>query len=276
MINLLYCGNEKVFDGILSSIVSIISKTDKPICLYIFTMDLQAENPNYTPITEQQKDFLQKVLQNKNPQSKATLIDVTNLYLEHFKDNANKNTGYTQYTLIRLLADLLDMPNKLLYLDTDIMFKQDISKLYDIDITDYEFGASLDALGRFFIKYNYTNNGVLLLNMKKIKQTKLFEKARHMVCTKKMLLSDQSALNKHATKKLVLPRKFNEQYGIKADTVVKHFCKRFKWLPIPHLINIKQYDIFGMHKVLKCNDFDEELNQYIYLNNCYKNNLKEF
>lgn len=239
-------------------------------------MDLQNENPNYTPISQRQVNFLQKVLQQKNSNSKATVYDTTNLYLQHFKNNANKNTGYTQYTLIRLLADFLNLPDKILYLDTDIMANADITQLYNIDITNYEYAAVLDALGRFFIKYNYTNNGMLLLNMKKIKETKLFEKARQMVCTKKMLLSDQSALNKHTTKKLILPRKYNEQYGIKNNTVIKHFCKRFKWLPVPRFVNIKQYDIYKVHKTLKISTFDDDLKTYIYLKNCYEKNLKEF
>ena len=239
-------------------------------------MDLQNENPNYTPLTQEQTDFLQKVLKQKNPESKATLYDVTDLYIKHLGNNANKDTGYTIYTLIRLLADLIDFPDKVLYLDIDIMFNKSVEELYNIDITDYEYAASLDALGRFFIKYNYTNNGVLLLNIKKIKETKLFEKARHMVNTKKTLLSDQDALNKHTTKKLILPRRFNEQYNMKKNTVVKHFCKRFKWLPVPHLVNIKQYNLYGVHKVLNIKNFDEDIKTYIYLKKCYENKLKEF
>ena len=43
--------------------------------------------------------------------------------------------------------------------------------------------GSLDYYGKWFfknkkIKFNYINSGVLLLNLKKIRETKLFKKAR--------------------------------------------------------------------------------------------------
>ena len=61
--------------------------------------------------------------------------------------------------------------------------------------------GSLDYYGKWFfknkkIKFNYINSGVLLLNMKKIRETGLFKKAREMCQNKKMFMPDQSSLNK--------------------------------------------------------------------------------
>lgn len=276
MINLLYSGNEKVFDGLLSSVCSIASKTTRPINLYFLTMDLSNQNSAYKPLTEKQIMFIEKVLQKSNSKSTAKLIDVTQLYNQYFANSANKNTHYTPYSYIRLLADLVDLPDKILYLDIDIMATKDISELYDLDISEYEYGAVLDHLGKIYIRYNYTNSGVMLINMKKIKQTKLFEKSRNLVINKKMLFPDQSAIYKSTTKKLILKRKFNEQRSIKKDTILKHFCKKINWLPLPRFVNVKQWDIYGVHKVLKINQLDEDLNQYIYLKKCFLNNMEEF
>ena len=44
MMNLLFSGNEKVFDGALSELISITNKTNESIKCYIFTMDLTRIN----------------------------------------------------------------------------------------------------------------------------------------------------------------------------------------------------------------------------------------
>ena len=40
MINLLLCGNQKVFDGALTQLISITNRTTETIKCYIFTMDV--------------------------------------------------------------------------------------------------------------------------------------------------------------------------------------------------------------------------------------------
>ena len=47
--------------------------------------------------------------------------------------------------------------------------------------------------------------------MKMAKETKLFEKARNLIRTRKLLFADQDAIFWSTTKKKLLPRKFNEQ-----------------------------------------------------------------
>ena len=39
MVNILLCGNYKVFDGALTQLISITNKTKEAINCYIFTMD---------------------------------------------------------------------------------------------------------------------------------------------------------------------------------------------------------------------------------------------
>ena len=58
MINLLLCGNYKVFDGALTELISITNKTKESITCYIFTMDVSRIKPDYTAITDKQIDFL--------------------------------------------------------------------------------------------------------------------------------------------------------------------------------------------------------------------------
>ena len=272
MINILLCGNKKVFDGALTELLSIANKTKETINCYIFTMDVSRIKKDYTCITDEQVDFLNEVVKSKNKENKVIKIDVTNLYESEFGNCKNEGAYCTPYTLLRLLADMVpEIPDKILYLDIDMMAADDISKLYNIDITDYEYAAVKEKYCSVFIWPDYINACMLLLNMKKIKETKLLEKARDLIKTKKMLFADQDAIYKATKKKLLLPRIYNEQSKFnKKDTVICHFCKRLMLRPYPHTENYKQWNVNEIHKELKCYSFDQDLEEYIKLKKEYE------
>ncbi len=271
MVNVLLCGNKKVFDGALTELISMTNRTKDDITCYIFTMDVSRLNSEYVSITDEQIEFLNQVVKSKNKNNKVIKVDVTDLYEREFGNCKNENAYCTPYTLLRLLADLIpDIPDKLLYLDIDIMIGDDISKLYNIDITDYEYAAVKEKYGCWLIRPDYINAGMLLLNMNKIKETGLLEKARNLIKNKKMLFADQDAIFRSTKKKLLLPRKFNEQSKFnRKDTVVCHFCKRLMFLPYPHTENFKQWNIKEIHEVLKCYAFDDDLEEYLKLKEEY-------
>lgn len=267
MVNLLFAGNKKVFDGALTELISICNRTKEAITCYIFTMDVSRIKPEFTCIEDEQIDFLDKVVKSKNQENKVIKVDVTDMYEEEFGGCKNEGAYCTPYTLLRLLADKIEgIPDKLLYLDIDMMAADDISKLYNIDVTDYEYAAVKEKYGSIFLWPDYINAGMLLLNMKKIKETGMLEKARELIKTKKFLFADQTAVYKATTKKLLLPRKFNEQASFKRDdTVICHFCKRLLYRPYPHTTNFKQWQIDKVHSELRCYRFDEDLAEYTKL-----------
>jgi lipopolysaccharide biosynthesis glycosyltransferase len=272
MINLLLCGNKKVFDGALTQLISIINRTIEPIHCYIFTMDATRLKPEFLPIEDKQIEFLNEIIKRKNIENNVTKIDVTKEYNREFKGCKNENAYCTPYTLLRLLADLIpEMPEKLLYLDIDIMVGGNLKELYDIDISEYEYAAVKEKYGCWAIRPDYINAGMLLLNMNKIRETKLLEKARKMIKERKMLFADQDAIFWSTTKKKILPRKFNEQSKFnKKDTIICHFCKRLMLLPYPHTENFKQWNVEEVHSVLKCHYFDSDLEEYLKLKNEYE------
>ena len=237
MIDILFCGNVGVFDGVLTCVLSIMKRTksNEPLTLHIFTMDVSHLDPKYTPVTDEQISFLQDVVQKKNPESRVRKYDVTDYYMEYFSGCPNEGAYCSPYTLIRLFADLIDdIPDKLLYLDTDIMFNRDARLLWLIDIDDYEYAAANDHYGKYLINPRYINAGVILFNMKKCRETGLFGKAREWIQKKKLTFADQSALIRSTTKKKLLPQKYNDQKFLHKHTVVRHFSKRLFWLPYPH------------------------------------------
>ncbi len=156
--NILLCGNEKVFDGALSELISITNKTKRSIRCYIFTMDLTRLKPEFIPMSDRQIEFLNKVVKSKNEENEVIKIDVTDIYEKEFGRCKNENAYCTPYTLLRLLADLIpNMPDKLLYLDIDMMANDDISKLYDIDISKYEYAAVKEKYGSKLMYLDYIN-----------------------------------------------------------------------------------------------------------------------
>ncbi len=137
--NLLLCGNKKVFDGALTELISIANRTAEPIHCYIFTMNLTRVKPEYEPIEDNQIQILNQVLKNKNPNHQVKKIEITALYEKEFGQSKNENAYCTPYTLLRLLADKIpETPDKLLYLDIDMMAGGDIAKLYHMDIFSME------------------------------------------------------------------------------------------------------------------------------------------
>lgn len=75
-------------------------------------------------------------------------------------------------------------------------------------------------------------------------------------------MPDQSALHRLGKRRMYLPRRFNEQRGIRSDTVVKHFCRGIRWFPFFHLYDIKQWERDAVHKKLKISFFDDLYEEY--------------
>lgn len=278
MRNILFCGNDKVFDGIITCTLSIVKRTQttEPFKIFIYTMDLRDLKENYIPISDRQVKFLDNLLKEYNPQNEVTKIDVTSIYNTEFRGSPNEQCYCSPYTLLRLFADLIpEMPEKFLYLDADILFNRDITLLYDIDISNVEYAAANDHYGKYLIHPGYINAGVLLFNMEKCRETGIFKKARELIKTKKLVFADQSALIRSTTKKKLLPQRFNDQKFLHSWTVVRHFSQRLFYLPYPHVANIKQWQVTQIHKIFRYFQFDDILFEYIYQINKFNKEIKE-
>lgn len=277
MVNVLFSGNSYVFDGVMTTLLSMEKYYKGPIRAYVYTMDVSYLDKRFTPIADDQVEFIDKMLKDTNKESCAIKVDVTELYKSEIGGSPNEGSYCTPYTLLRLLADKVEgMPeDKLLYLDIDLLINDDITKLYNIDITDYEYAAAKDHYGKKLLHHDYINAGVLLFNMKKIKETGLLQKARDMINTKKMLFSDQSAIYNCTTKKLILSQRFNDQKWLKKDTIIRHFSKTLKLTPYPRNVNIKPWKVSDVHRVFKCYHFDDVLYEYIYYKKLYEKTREE-
>lgn len=268
MINIMFCGNHVVFDGFLTAALSILKRTDtkEPFRFIILTMDVSHIKPAYTRMTDAQAELFRCAIEKYNGDNTLELIDVTELYKREFDGCPNEGAYCSPYTVVRLLADLIDgIPDKLLYLDADVMFNRDVRLLWDIDVSECEYAAARDHYGKFLINPNYINAGVLLLNMKMMKETGILGKARALLRRKKLLFADQSALIRSTTKRRVIAGRFNDQKFLRKSTVVRHFSKRLFYLPYPHTDNVKQWQVERVHKIFGYHVFDDIFDEYLTL-----------
>lgn len=258
---------KKYLMELLLGLISILNRTSETLNCYIFTMDKSELREDFLPIDDEQIEFLNEVVKRKSPESTVQKIDVTDLYNQEFKGSKNETAYCTPYTLLRLLIDLVpNMPDKLLYLDIDMMVGGDLNQLFSIDVEDFEYAAVKEKYGCWLVCPNYINAGMLLFNLKLAKENKLFEKARKLIKTKKLLFADQDALFWSTTRKKIIPRIYNEQSKFnRKGTIICHFCKRLLWFPYPHTENYKQWNIEEVHKILKCYYYDSDLDEYIKL-----------
>lgn len=263
MINLLYCGNQGVFDGVMLSLLSAVKKSHSPLHAYVMTMDLTHLNPKFTSFTTEQVGYLDLMVKEFHSQNSVTRIDATDIFVAEMSGCPNMESGYTPYTLLRLVADKVPLPDHILYVDCDTMFNGDISELCRYDITDYELAGVVDHLGKHFIAKDYFNAGVLYLNLSQIRRTDLLGRCRQQCMSIKMPFPDQDAINKLATQKLLLPEKFNQQDGLHSDTIIQHFSKTIRFFPYFKIINVKPWELELVHDVLKISTYDDVYADYI-------------
>ena len=109
MVNVLFCGNAGVFDGMLTCALSMMMRTGskEPFRFFVFTMDLSSIKENYIPLKESQIEVFRKTIQKYNPENEVSVIDVSDFYKEHFSGCPNETAYCSPYTLIRLFADLI-------------------------------------------------------------------------------------------------------------------------------------------------------------------------
>ena len=263
MINVLYCGDKNILDGLIISTLSLVKHSQEALNIFVFTMKMRG----YKEIPQKSIDELQKVLRRKNPKHRIQLIDITKQFnADHPK--ANARNLFTPYCLLRLYADLIDgIPDKILYLDTDVVALGDPNELYKIDNSEYEIIGAVDYYGQHWIRTNlfektYMNSGVLLMNMPLIRESGLLSKTRRRVRHVKMMLPDQTSINIYAKRKLLVDRKFNEQKQETPETIFRHFSTTFRFWPVFHTQKIKPWNIDKLHNILKCHAFDDILDEY--------------
>lgn len=193
----------------------------------------------YETLSTQNKLNLVKVLKKYNQH--PLFLPVNNLDFSNLKE-----THYITKEMYYRIAipDLLGPEvKKALYLDSDLIVKEDIRKLWETDISDYFVAAveSIDAQGRkkdLWIpdNYRYFNSGVLLINVETWREHNISTKVFEFIQThpEKLVHPDQDALNAVLYDKwLLLHPKWNYTTGhaklrLRTKPAIIHFTGQKK------------------------------------------------
>lgn len=265
--NILYCGDENIAKGVVLSVMSLMEHVEEPLHIYLLTARLETPDRCIAPLPADLAKRLARLTARTRPENTVTLLDITDLFCGELP-TANLDTRFTPCCMLRLFADRVAvLPDRLLYLDNDVLCRGDIAEFYHQDMDGFELAGALDHYGRWFFrndpwKQDYLNSGVLLLNLNEIRKTGLFQKCRVRCREKKMFMPDQSAINKLAVRKKILPRCFNEQRRLRPDTLLQHFTTSFRFFPWVHTVTVKPWDMDRMHSVLKLHEYDELFTAY--------------
>ncbi|MCD8131882.1 MAG: hypothetical protein LUE16_11520 [Lachnospiraceae bacterium] len=271
MINILYCGDQNIEDGLIISVLSLLKNVEEELNIIVLTLALSAEETGtkeLCPVSEGVIRYLDGRVKKQNPQNQVRLIDATKLFQKQLP-TANMETRFTPCCMLRLYADQIpEIPDRILYLDNDVVCRRSPGDFYYQEMEAYEVAGALDYYGKWFFRsspfhMDYLNSGVLLLNMKKIRQTSLFERCRTLCRDKKMFMPDQSAINKLAGAKKICHRKYNDQRRLHEDTVMQHFSTTFRFFPWIHTLTVKPWEVERVHSVLKLTEYDDLLEEYI-------------
>lgn len=265
--NILYCGDNNIEKGLIISVISLLQNCIEQLNIYVLTIDIDEGCINYKPVSSEVISYLNQEVKLYNPLNSIELINIT----KQFKlcmPLANMHTRFTPCCMLRLYADLIDeLPDKILYLDNDVICREDIYEFYSRDISECELIGVLDYYGSWIfrndlLRRDYINSGVLLMNLDKIRETGLFDKCRKLCRDKKMFMPDQSSINKLSVYKQFADRRYNEQRKLHSNTVMQHFTTSFRLFPWIHMVRVKPWQIDKMHEVLQLYEYDNILEEY--------------
>ncbi|MCD7858808.1 MAG: glycosyltransferase family 8 protein [Firmicutes bacterium] len=277
-VNILYCGDRNIEDGLLLSTLSLLRHTAQPLHIFVMTMDLTLGERKILPVSQETVRYLNDYVRRENRENSVTRIDASALFLAELPA-ANLRTRFTPCCMLRLFADRVpELPERILYLDNDVLCRGDYSAFYRQDMAQRELAGVLDYYGKWFFRnrlchMDYVNSGVLLLNLARIRETGLFARCRVMCHDKRMFMPDQSAINKLAQSKTLWSRAYNEQRRLHQDTVFQHFTTSFRFFPWIHTLTVKPWQIEQVHQKLKLHEYDDIFREYTELTAAMKGYL---
>lgn len=137
--NVLYCGDKNIQDGLIISILSLLKQVKESLNIYVLTIHLKDENQNIQEVPEQCIEMLDRKVKEKNHLSFVKKINITEKFQKEIP-RLNMATRFTPCCMLRLFADeIQELPDRLLYLDNDVICRKDCTEFYHQDIEPYEF-----------------------------------------------------------------------------------------------------------------------------------------
>lgn len=227
-----FCCDKKYIEYLSVTIYSIIKNSSNEHNYDITIL--------YNDIYDFQKRFLLSMIENK-PNISIKFFNMQDYIKKYSLNNLFIRTDMSLAAYYRLfIGEIFEKYEKILYLDSDLIINRDIAQLFNTELSDYSLGACLDTnianymfvreddkkymsdfrnymrnTFKYYDSKRYFNSGVLLINIKNFRKTKLSD-LLDLARNNTKYFHDQNVLNvAFANDFKILPPEWNTQVHIK-------------------------------------------------------------
>jgi len=254
-LHILTSGDRRVLPGLEALLYSTMLH-NQDVTWHLLTMDVQVDHGDgtgvgYYGITEEDAVWLRKIVKFMDSRSELIRYDVRDAYEQYLAESVNRETCFTPYAALRLLADKVLNVDRCFYLDADIIVQGDLRPPYeqygraDSDYAAYTLPDACDGFGEMV-------SSVLVFNLDRIRRSGFLERARRYYNKNVYRYPDQMALRDAGD-----PQPLSETYNYMRDhklaaykPVVLHFSNenRCKLYTVPPG---EFYRYYPEHKYIK-------------------------
>lgn len=192
VVNIAYMSNSKYLPYVMTSLYSaIINKNTKTkYIVHLIAKDFALQDIDKI-----------KQMQQENVEINVYPAQNLNLDLTHLGRFASFQVALQKLFIAKYLQNI----NKVLYLDADTLIQEDLANVYQTNIKEKYIAAVKDGLMYQYPEHVselnlknkdfYFNSGVMLLNLEKIRQDNIMQKAIIYYNTHSEIFGDQDVLN---------------------------------------------------------------------------------
>lgn len=142
--NVLYCGDRNIENGLIISILSLLKNAKTNLNVYVLTIN--SKEWNIDGVTNKCIDVLNNKMKLINQENSIKKIDLTEIFEKELPAK-NMKTRFTPCCMLRLFADeITELPEKILYLDNDVICRKDCQEFYNQNMESYEIARIFGLL----------------------------------------------------------------------------------------------------------------------------------
>lgn len=161
------------------------------------------------------------------------VINVTP-YKEKVINGVNARSQFTWMAMIRVCyPSILSKEDKILQLDVDMVVNDDLTPIWETDLTGKYFTAAVETYGTYNLweHEKYYNVGVAVINLAELRKDGIEEKALELLNNQYMMCVDQDVWNYYADKAVDMPSRYNEcqMVGTSDNPAIVHFAGYGTW-----------------------------------------------
>ena len=266
-VNILMSVNKKFLEHIEELIFSLLHYSSRYINIYLMYIETELSKQDLEHIS----NYVNKI---GNGKIIPVLFDAKHLEGMPVTDNVGDFFGMEAYSRIFCAFELPETVEKILYLDADMICTGDISELYNIDFENKiwvacrDNGIQPEDLERLELPldYKYINSGMLLINVKKLRQDYTEKQIVTLIRENKdvLIYPDQDFINKIFRNDIkIISSKYNlvakdiRYKDLKEKPLIIHYAGSAK----PWSDNVSRFDkeyIEPYYEIMKLQGKDKE------------------